>query len=234
MYDGIARFYDELHSQKDYAADAERITKLIRARRPDAKSLLDVACGTGRHLEHLRRQFDVMGVDFSAAMLERAHARLTDVELVQADMAELALDRTFDAITCLFSAIGYVRTRDRLHATLQRFGDHLEPGGVAIIEPWIRPEDYEDGRVTADIVVDRPDLKIVRTFGSNRRGRASILDMQMLVVTPQGTEHVSEIHELGLFSIADHTAAFEAAGFEVDHDPVGLIGRGLYVGVKRA
>ena len=234
MYDDIARFYDELNSQKDYFGEARRITELIRANKPDAESLLDVACGTGRHLEHFRREFDVTGVDSSAAMLARARARLTNVELVRADMTELALDRTFDAITCLFSAIGYVKTRDRLHATLQRFGDHLEPGGVAIIDPWIRPEDYEDGLVTAEIAVDRPDMKAVRTVVSSRRGRTSILDMQTLVATPRGTEHVSQILEHGLFSIADHIAAFETAGFEVERDPVGLICQGLYVGVKRA
>ena len=234
MYDDIARFYDELNSQKDYVDEARRITEVIRTHKPDAESLLDVACGTGRHLEYLRREFDVTGVDSSAAMLAQARARLPDVELVRADMTELALDQTFDAITCLFSAIGYVKTLDSLHTTLRQFSNHLERGGVAIIDPWIRPEDYEDGRVTAEVPVDRPDMKAVRTIVSSRRGRTSILNMQTLVATPRGTEHVSQILEHGLFSLAEHTAAFEAAGFDVEHEPVGLIGRGLYVGVKRA
>ena len=44
--------YDAIYQGigKDYAAESAEITALIRARRPDAVTLLDVACGTGGHL----------------------------------------------------------------------------------------------------------------------------------------------------------------------------------------
>jgi hypothetical protein len=45
-----------------------------------------------------------------------------------------------------------------------------------------------------------------------------------------GVRHVVERHEMGLFAVAEMMAAFEHAGLEVSFDPVGLIGRGLYVG----
>ena len=39
-------------------------------------------------------------------------------------------------------------------------------------------------------------------------------------------------HDLGLFSYDASRTAFRAAALEVTHDPVGLLGRGLYIGVR--
>ena len=39
-------------------------------------------------------------------------------------------------------------------------------------------------------------------------------------------------HDLSLFSYDAHMAAFRAAAPEVTHDLVGLLGRGLYIGVR--
>ena len=73
-----------------------------------ARTLLDVACGTGRHLEYLRSSFETEGVDADDAMLDVARARLRDVPLSVGDMRDLDLGRRFDVVTCLFSAIGFV------------------------------------------------------------------------------------------------------------------------------
>ena len=55
-------------------------------------------------------------------------------------------------------------------------------------------------------------------------------------MTSAGVESVTARHELGLFTVAEHPAAFEGAGLTVPHDPVGLAARGsrggLYIGVR--
>ncbi|NEA43094.1 class I SAM-dependent methyltransferase, partial [Streptomyces sp. SID11385] len=76
--DGIARLYDLVHQGKgkDYASEAADLAALITSRAPGAHSLLDVACGTGLHLEHLTRAFDtVEGVEISADMRDIAVRR---------------------------------------------------------------------------------------------------------------------------------------------------------------
>lgn len=47
-----------------------------------------------------------------------------------------------------------------------------------------------------------------------------------------GIEHFTEDHTLGLFSHDDYAGAFRAAGLDVIHDSEGLMGRGLYIGVR--
>jgi hypothetical protein len=58
------------------------------------------------------------------------------------------------------------------------------------------------------------------------------LTFHYLVGTPDGIEHFTEDHRMGMFTEGDCVAAFRAAGMEPEHDPEGLMGRGLYVGVR--
>lgn len=44
------------------------------------------------------------------------------------------------------------------------------------------------------------------------------------------TRHVSEVHELGLFTTSEMLSAFRTAGLDVEHDPKGLTDRGLFIG----
>jgi hypothetical protein len=146
-------------------------------------------------------------------------------------MVAFQLRRRFDAVICLFSSIGYTRTRARLHRTLKTFAEHTAPGGVVLIEPWIFPEKFEKGRVGL-VVVDQPALKIARMNGSGRRGDLSPLRFHYLVGTPEGVTHFTEEHTLGLFTHENYLTAFRAAGLNVSFDPDGLTGRGLYIGQK--
>ena len=65
MFSRSADIYDAVYSFKDYAAEAERIHTLIQERTPGAATLLDVACGTGKHLEQLARWYEVQGLDLN-------------------------------------------------------------------------------------------------------------------------------------------------------------------------
>jgi len=141
VFERSARVYDLLYSFKDYEAEALDLTTLVRERNPGAASLLDVACGTGKHLELLRATFpDVAGVDLDDGLLAVAHERLPDVPLTRGDMRAFDLGRTFDAVTCLFSSVGYLRDDEELAAAIGRMASHLSPGGVLVVDGWIRPD----------------------------------------------------------------------------------------------
>jgi SAM-dependent methyltransferase len=224
--------YDLEYSFKDYAAESAKIARLVRERKPDAHTLLDVACGTGKHLEHLRAEFTCEGTDLDKGLLEVAHSRVPDVPLHEGDMRTLDLGKTFDAITCLFSAIGFVGSLDGLEAAAEAFARHLAPGGVLLVEPWIEPDVWIPGRPHA-LAANGDGISVGRvTIGGLHDERISTTEMHYSVATAGGFEEWVEHHELYLFTRDEMRAAFERAGFAVSYDEQGLTGRGLWLGVR--
>jgi ubiquinone/menaquinone biosynthesis C-methylase UbiE len=233
VYDVTARFYDKIYAFKDFRAEAERLVGFIRGLRPEAGGrLLDVACGTGSHLVHLREHFEVEGLDLSPVMLEAARRKLPDVAFHEADMTAFDLGRRFDVVTCLFSSVAYVVTEDALFRAVGCMARHLEPGGILALEPWFTPKTWRPGTVHL-LTVDEPELKIARVSTSFVEGRLSYFDLHYLVATPAGVEHGVERHEMGLFEREEVAAAIRAAGLTPSYDAEGLDGRGLHLGLKR-
>lgn len=232
MFERTAELYDLFYAWKDYRAEAGRLRDIIRARSPGATTVLDVACGTGAHLAHLREWFEAEGIDLDPGLLNVAASRLPNVPLHRGDMRDFQLGRSFDAVTCLFSSIGYVQTLDGLGQAIETMSRHLAADGVLVVEPWFSPSTFDPTHVARPIVVDRPDLQAVRMNGSRVEDGRSFLDFHYLIARPGSFEHLTETHVLGLFTDEDYRSAFAAAGLTAEHDPEGLIGRGLWIGQR--
>ncbi len=232
MFSKSAQYYDEIYSSlgKNYSKEAEKTYKIIQKHnRSKGKRLLDVACGTGAHAGPLSRHYKVEGLDLDSKMLSIARKKHPKLRFHQGDMVSLDLHSQFNVIVCLFSSIGYVKTKSRLQKAIKSMSHHLLPGGVLLVEPWFSSKQWNVGH-NHMVTVNRPKLKITRISRSLRRGNVSILEFHYLFGTPKGIEHFTEIHELGLFTHKEYLDAFKAAGLNVIHDAKGLGGRGLYIG----
>jgi hypothetical protein len=95
-------------------------------------------------------------------------------------------------------------------------------------EPWLTPEAVRPGHVSVH-TAESDSLTVCGMSHMEVDGRVSRVHFEYLIGRPEGIRHVSEVHELGLFTIAELLDCFRSAGFSVDHDPAGLMGRGLYV-----
>lgn len=107
---------------------------------------LDVACGTGRLLlPYLRAGLDVDGCDISPDMLalcrEKARREGYSPNLYQQAMHELDLPRSYRTIF-ICGSFGIAGTRQQDAQALQRFYDHLTPGGVLLLD---LPAPYGEG-----------------------------------------------------------------------------------------
>lgn len=227
MFTKSAQYYDALYHFKDYAAAAEKLHCLIQKHNPDVKTLLDVGCGTGKHLSELQGLYRVEGLDVNPSLLEIARQRCPRVQFYEMNMIGFDTDKTYDVVTCLFSSIGYVKSLENLAKSVASMARHLIPGGLLFVEPWLKPETYWVGRLTANFV-DQPDLKIAWMYTSELEGRLSVFNINYLVGTPQGVSYFTEKHEMGLFTHEEYLKAFEQAGLSVSFDPEGLFGRGMY------
>ena len=231
MFTKSAEFYDAIYSFKDYGAEATEVRDLIQKRNPAVRTLLDVACGTGLHLKEFDSSFDVEGIDLDPGLLAIARERVPDVPLHEGDMRTFDLGKTFDAVTCLFSSIGYVRGPEELEQTMLRFAEHLNPGGVVVVEGWFSPDEWDPKHV-GSVFVDQPELKIARINTAETRGRVSFMELQYLVGTLEGVEHFTEPHALYLFTPDEYLDAMRSAGFSAERNDEALMGRGVYIGVK--
>jgi SAM-dependent methyltransferase len=193
--------------------------------------VLDVACGTGEHIRFLRKWFEMEGLDRSPEMLRIAEAKNPGLAFHCQDMAALDLGSQFDAILCLFSSIGYLKTLPAVGRALAGMARHLRQGGVLIVEPWLSPETWHSGHVDGQFI-DEPELKIARLSTSLAEGRLSYFDLHYLVATPEGTRYFVEHHELGLFTVEEMRGVMAECGLDASYDAHGLTGRGLHVGRK--
>jgi ubiquinone/menaquinone biosynthesis C-methylase UbiE len=232
MYRQLASYYDEIYHFKDYQKEAEKIETLIQQhKKSSGERLLDVACGTGNHIEYLKQHHTVEGLDSSSEMLRIARKKLPDVVFRLGEMTSFKLKNRFDIITCLFSAIGHVKTKSRMRRAVRNMASHLQHGGLMILEPWITPANFRKGIVGYNSV-EKPNLKIARINISKVRGPVSAFEYHYLIGTPSKVQHVIDRGSLGLWTHEEYLEAFRDAGLEVSFDSEGLMGRGLYLGLK--
>jgi SAM-dependent methyltransferase len=235
-FERTARAYDLVHAArgKDYADEAAQIEALVRRLVPEARSLLDVACGTAHHLAYLAGAFEaVAGVDPSEDMRAEARRRHPSIDVHAGDMRTFRLPRRFDAVTCLFSSIGYMLTPEDLAAALATMAAHLATPGVLIVEGWITPDEWIAGGVIHADSGGDGELAVARVSRSWADGPLSRIEMDWLIGSRQGVEHVPERHTMRLFTPDEYRDAIVATGLEFEQAQ-GLTGRGLYIGVKRA
>ncbi|MGE0172936.1 MAG: class I SAM-dependent methyltransferase [Oligoflexales bacterium] len=227
-YQKSAGFYDLIYSGKDYGTETARVCEIIKQYAPHAKTVLDVACGTGEHAKFLAKDFSITGIDLEPKFIPIAQSKVPSGKFSCADMVSFDLREKFDVVLCLFSAIGFVRTKDGLQRTIGRFKAHLKPGGIIIAEPWIEPSEYNPGYMIMK-TYENAGTKICRMGVSGVKDGMSAMTEHFLVATPSGVEYFTEDLEMGLFTRPEMLQAFTDHGLKVDFDEKGLIGRGLYI-----
>lgn len=106
-FDNVARYYDVFfHRDQDYAADARK----IRRKFPDAKTVLEIGCGTGNHTVELAKfGFEVTSIDPSPEMLK--HHKGGARQVIQTSIQDcLENDRgdQFDLVLATHDVLNYI------------------------------------------------------------------------------------------------------------------------------
>lgn len=148
VFGAYARYYDLLYRDKNYRAEAEYVSSLIRVHAPAASAILEIGAGTGGHASELARMgYDVLGIDSSATMLESAEQRrgMLDRDLasrlsfVTGDARTFRAGRCFDAVISLFHVMSYQTSNEDIAAAFATAAEHLGPGGVFVFDCWHGP-----------------------------------------------------------------------------------------------
>src|SRR5438105_14181408 len=201
--------YLHIYQHRD-EPEAERASELIATNLAgrQIETVLELACGAGRHTKVLSERWWTVGLDLSMALLKIARKESPDAPYVRADMRELPFaDESFDLVVNLFTSFGYFDD-DREHArVLACVRAALRPGGTLVIDylnaSQVRKDLVPyDERVASGITIEQsrtitPDDRFVeKTIRLRERGR----------------EYIERVR---LLTAADLERMLKAAGFEV-------------------
>ena len=138
-----SKVYDLIYADKPYGAEVDYLEALFRRYRAGpVRSVLDIACGTGSHVNELaRRGYTCAGSDLSQDMIRHARAKAAEagltVDYQTAPMQSWSDGAPrHDAVLCMFSAIDYLPDCASLKATLAGVRARLAPGGLFIFDFW--------------------------------------------------------------------------------------------------
>jgi cyclopropane fatty-acyl-phospholipid synthase-like methyltransferase len=141
-YDAVADRYAALELPQREWPRMRWLAEMLRRIQPGAW-VLDVGCGNGvPATKEIARRHEAVGIDISAAQVERARRNVPDAEFIHGDLTEAELPHVFAAIAA-FYVIQHL-PRERHAATFNRFHDWLAPGGYLLFT--IEPEE-EPGKV---------------------------------------------------------------------------------------
>lgn len=156
-YDRYAGIYDSIFNGR--INDIGFYVNFARQFLPEKGTILELGTGTGRLAEYLVNDgFNVIGVDFSRAMLEIAKKRKdrlgNQFKPVYGDVRQLSLNRNFRLITAPFGMMAHLISKDDRRTVLHKVFQHLEPGGTFIFDDM---PNWLSGPATGD------DLELIGT-----------------------------------------------------------------------
>ena len=224
VFDSYAQYYDLLYREKDYPTEVDYVDALIKKYAiNDARTILDLGCGTGGHAVLLARKgYRITGVDRSDAMLaiaeEKKRQSGDSVEFHKGDISTVHLEESFDAAIAMFAVMGYQTTNEHLESSLLNTWRHLNRDGLLIFDAWFgpavitqKPHDrvliVEEGAGTV-IRLTRPVLDILTHTVSVNFTVLHIEDDRVL-------DYVEETHAMRFFFPKELDFMLAKTGYEV-------------------
>jgi len=160
------KYYHILYKNRDYSEAENFITNLTADLKINPnKSILDLACGKGRHSIFLNKLgYKTTGVDLSKQSIEHANQFKTPtLDFFVHDMREQIKNNSFDYVFNLFTSIGYFEDESDNLKMLNSIDSYTNEDGVLVIDFM------NANKVISNLVLD--EVKVVDgiTFTINRK-----------------------------------------------------------------
>ena len=224
-----AKFYDLLYKDKDYEGEAKYIHELIKNNFHSnglSLKILDLACGTGKHLIELGKlgYSHLFGSDITSEMIKLAKKNSKDknqnIKYYNYSFQEAdQITKKFDIIISMFSAINYVTTYEEQVQSLKNIHNLLDNGGIFIFDYWngnAVVKDYSPVRVlkkknkkaqlirfsetSIDLIAQRAEVK----FSCHYMEDGIISEFE-------------ELHHLHYYFFSEMSNLLKSSGFKIIH-----------------
>lgn len=234
LYSKYAKYYDLLYPIEKYEEASRIIKRIFQLRDFAARTILDVACGTGTLAKLMYESgYDVVGVDAHRAMIAIARKKLPQGRFYVSRMQSLPQSTQADAVICM-SALNYVSSKAQLKATFRQFYRLLPPGGLLIVLNVLLtdvPRKLNSIHFNGSSADGLSILKVGTWQKTTRSAGGFIGKFVMLVRHKSGVEFAIDLHRLYAFNTGEIKSAMQSAGFETTvYDGDGLSKFGVVAG----
>ena len=208
--------YLALYPHRD-AEEAEAAVDLVlRSFGSAPGTILDLACGAGRHMAELeRRGLRGIGLDLSGTLLQQAHSKDARLLLVQGDMRQLPFaDASFEVVVNFFTSFGYFAEPEEDAQVLTEIRRILQPGGCFALD-FLNAERVRSGLVSED---ERRvgDRRVIQKRRLEAGG--TVVVKEILILCPGRREPEATHYErVRLYSPAELDGLLRQAGLQREH-----------------
>ena len=226
VFNMYSAYYDLLYRDKDYAAEAQHIQRLIQRHRPGVASILELGSGTGRHARLLAEMgHRVHGLERSPSMLEQARrlaaasSARERLSFVQQDIRELGTGGRFDVIMSLFHVVSYLTATEDLRKLFTAVAQNLAPDGVFLFDCWYGPAVLHQVPAVRVKRVESEACRLVRIAEPELRIREDVVVVNYDMFIEQKPEgrilHFTEQHPMRYFFEPELRVLLDACGMQI-------------------
>ncbi len=229
MFTRSARYYDLMKSLKNYQEESIQIIDILNHFGISNGAILDLACGTGEHDRYLKSSFQIDGLDLNEELIGIAEAKNPECAYHIGDMIDFEMDKSYDAIICLYGSVGYAKSLKNLSRMIACCKRHLKKNGLLIIEPWYNPDDWKANSIHT-VSVKTESVSITRMGFGNKDG--DIVFHYLVGENEKGVEYFTETYEFGLFTHKELLKIFHENKLDTIFMKNTIQKRGLYISIN--
>lgn len=222
-----AKFYNLLYQDKDYAGESAYVHSLIQefAKKEAAEcKVLDIACGTGRHIIELSKYgYKMDGSDIATSMIEEAKVLARNSRL-EANLYNYSfqesnqINNKYDVVISMFSAINYLTTFEDHNKSLSNIYNLLEEEGFFIFDFWNGTavvRDYSPVRVLRKKNNDTEIIRISETELDLLKQDAFVKFTCLLLENNVKTDEFEELHHLHYYFLPEIESLLKMNKFQI-------------------
>ena len=205
-------YYHQLYFNRDDKEAAAFIDNLIQyLKPPPGSSMLDVACGKGRHsLQLANKGFDVTGIDLSDDSINEALQYQTDsLHFYKHDMRLPFWINYFDYAFNFFTSFGYFKTRREHDNAIRTIAQSIKMDGTFVMD-FLNVHYAEDHLVhQSEKEIEGINFIITKWYDETHFYKKIIIEDDAL------QEPLVYIEKVAKFSLGDFTEMFAYQGMQI-------------------
>ncbi len=202
------QLYVDLYAHRNQQQAIQQVNVLLNAiQLKPSSSILDIGCGTGRHLNFLlERGFDAWGMDLSLDLLKLVEKKH---RIVRADMNQIPFRLNhFEMVTSFFSSFGYFKTKEQDLVLLQTMKDLVKFKGWLFLDLA-----HKDFVISSLVSQDEKNEKGYHIL-QKRSMKESVVTKDIIVTDAQGKVQTYQ-ENLRLYSLEEMEKILSQYGLQI-------------------